>query len=79
LRIPWPCLGRLGGALVAAPAQELVDLSLQRGLDQQPGTQLRQLLDDLGDTATPFDQRTDTCVDLVLDLLRGVILVRTRA
>jgi hypothetical protein len=59
------CVRDPGTALVAGPAEELVDLGLHRGLDQQPGTQPGHILDDLGQVPAGTEQRVDLDADLV--------------
>ncbi len=44
---PRPRLSAASGPLVAGPAQEHIDLGLHRGLDDQPGTQAGDVLDNL--------------------------------
>lgn len=51
--------------LVAGPAQERVDLGLHRRLDDQPGTQARDILDDLGQLTRAVEQGVDLGTDPV--------------
>jgi hypothetical protein len=62
---PVPRVGHGGAALVAAAAQELVDLGLQRRLQQQPGTQPGDVLDDRGEVPLAVEQRVDLATDLL--------------
>jgi hypothetical protein len=49
----------LGGALVAGPPQELLDLGLQGGLQQQPHAQAGHLLKDRGQVTIGREQLVD--------------------
>jgi len=59
--------GVLGGGrpLIAGPAQERLHLSFQRGLDDQPGTQARDVLDHLAQLTLPAEQGVDLGTDLL--------------
>ena len=58
-----PGIRTLGGPLVAGPAQEHLDLGLHRGLDDQPGTQAGDVLDDLRQLTRPVEQGVDLATD----------------
>ena len=66
-------LGTLA-ALVAVAAQELAHLGLQRRLQQQPGTEAGNLLQDVAEVALGGEQ----LVDLSADALGWEILVWSR-
>jgi hypothetical protein len=50
---------------VAVAAEELGDLGLQRGLQDQPGAEARDVLEDLGQVAVVGEQGVDLAVDPV--------------
>jgi hypothetical protein len=52
-------------SLVAGPAQEQVDLGLHRGLDDQPGAQPGNVLDDLRQVTRPVEQGVDLATDAI--------------
>jgi hypothetical protein len=58
-------VGYVGAAFVSGSAQELLNFGLNRGLDQQPGTQPGHILDDLGQVPAGAEQRVDLSTDLV--------------
>ncbi len=65
---------RVGGALVAGAAQELLDLDLHGGLHDQPSAQARDLLQLLG----KVDATPEQGIDLAADLLGGRYSYRQR-